>query len=529
MRSEALPLRTSWHGFRRRNDKDMRKTQPKTKKSGAPKKPARNTSLRVPPVLSLLFGDLFPQANTVPAAIMMPRLVLIGSSCFLLALGLVMVYSASMIKGLLQDGQDPQSFLVKQLILTFIGFIVLIIALRANYKRLANQFLGVIWVLNLLLLLIVAFFGTSSHGAARWIPIGSFTFQPSELAKIVVVLTAANLLSRQEGAYNFDPRRFWAQFGENRQFWLFFIGAVVVPTFLIFIQPDKGTTFVLGATILVMMWMAGLPPKLIALLAGVALVLFFGLSLRDEYSRKRLLTMFDPFEDPAGDGYQLIQGFYAFGSGGLFGLGLGLGRQKYSYLPEAHNDFIFPVIGEELGLLWCLGVLLAFAALVWAGIKIAQYAPDKTGQLVALGCTLLIAVQTLLNISGVLGIFPLTGKAVPFLSYGGSSIVSTLAIIGILLSVSVADELPSDKERARRSRLQLVGEADSYVQKRAGELTSNGRGYGRVNEQRKADRQSRPSRRGHTSPQTENITRRNRGSTNLERARRNRSNIRTTK
>ena len=423
------------------------KTTP-AKKSG---KDRGDAPIKLPSFIRAIFGDLFPQGRNVPAPIMLPRMVLIIASFFLFVLGLVMVYSASMIKGLLQDGQDPHSFLVKQLIFSAIGIVFLIITFMIGYKKLAKEFLPIVWGLSFMLLITVTLFGRSSHGAARWIPIGSFSLQPSEFAKIVIILTAANLLASQEGKYRHDPYHFFAQFSENRRFWLLFAGGVFLPAVLILVQPDKGTTLVLGVTVLVMMWVAGLPPLLIGGAAVLGVLAFFGLSLKDDYSRQRLLTMLDPFEDPQGDGYQLIQGFYAFGSGGLFGVGLGLGRQKYSYLPEAHNDFIFPVIGEELGLIWCLGVLLAFAAIFWAGIKIATYAPDRVGQLVALGCTLLIIVQTLLNICGVLGIFPLTGKAVPFLSYGGSSALSTLIIVGLLLSVSAADELSGD-QNARSKR-----------------------------------------------------------------------------
>lgn len=424
--------------------------------SSAKTRTPRGGTIQLPSILSVALGDLFPQGKTVPAPLMIPRMVIIISSTLLLALGLVMVYSASMIKGLLQDGQDPQSFLVKQVIFAVLGLILLAITVWVGYKKLAKQLLVPLWVFSFVLLLLVAFMGSTSHGASRWIALGSFTLQPSEFAKIVLVLTAANLLADQEGKYQYDRRQFWMQFPNNGKFWMTFLGGVVVPLVLILLQPDKGTSLVLGVTLLLMMWMAGIPPRLLAILAFVCVLGFLALSLKDDYSRERFLTMIDPFEDPSGDGYQLIQGFYAFGSGGLFGLGLGLGRQKYSYLPEAHNDFIFPVIGEELGLLWCLGVLAAFAALVWASFKIAHYASDKIGQLVGMGCGLLIAVQTLLNIAGVLGIFPLTGKAVPFLSYGGSSIVSTLIIVGLLLSVSASDVLPGESEESRRGRMKVL-------------------------------------------------------------------------
>jgi cell division protein FtsW len=202
-------------------------------------------------------------------------------------------------------------------------------------------------------------------------------------------------------------------------------------------------------------YLAGLPRNLILGVAGAGVVFFLVLSLRDEYSRARIVTMFDPWREYYGDGYQLIQGFYAFGSGGLFGVGLGFSRQKYSYLPMAYNDFIFAVIGEELGLVGTVGMLAVFALLGWAGFQIAKNAPDLAGRLIAAGCTSLLIIQLLVNIGGVLGMIPLTGKPVPFISYGGSTILSCLMLSGITLSVSRASRLPETVHDQARSRWQV--------------------------------------------------------------------------
>jgi cell division protein FtsW len=175
--------------------------------------------------------------------------------------------------------------------------------------------------------------------------------------------------------------------------------------------------------------------------------------------------------------YQLYQGFYAFGSGGLFGVGLGNSRQKYSYLPEAHNDFIFAVIGEELGLVGCLAVLAAFALLLWAGLKIAQNAPDRKARFIASGIAVLFTVQVLLNVMGVLGLFPLSGKAVPFLSYGGSSLITSVVMVGILLSISRSSHLPVTEADKRRSQMHVVG-ASGGAARDGGASAGSGRAGG---------------------------------------------------
>ncbi|WP_417803050.1 FtsW/RodA/SpoVE family cell cycle protein, partial [Thermophilibacter provencensis] len=219
-------------------------------------------------------------------------------------------------------------------------------------------------------------------------------------------------------------------------------------------------TMVLGITIVTMGYLAGVPKRILAAFLVLGVLGFLGLSLKDDYSRQRLLTMLNPESDPYGAGYQLLQGFYAFGSGGLFGVGIGFSKQKYSYLPMAHNDFIFAVIGEECGLVGTLGLLAGFALFAWAGFRIALHAPDLAGRLIAAGCTTLVVIQMLLNVVGVIGIFPLSGKPIPFVSYGGSSVIASLMLAGMVVSVSVHSRLPETAhDGARRSLRVTEGDA----------------------------------------------------------------------
>ena len=257
-----------------------------------------------------------------------------------------------------------------------------------------------------------------------------FSLQPSEFAKITVVLVGATLLSRyDEGA-------------SLREIVPLFVGAVLVPFVLVLLQPDKGTVMICGVTLVAMAYFAGVPAKWCVAVLAAAVAVMVALSFKDAYSRSRITTMLDPWEDEYGTGYQLIQGFYAFGSGGIFGVGIGMGRQKYSYLPMAYNDFILAVIGEECGLVGTVGVLVAFAVMLYAGFQIARFAPDLCGRLIACGSVSLLVIQMLLNVSGVIGNFPLSGKPIPFLSYGGSSIISSLMLVGLVYSVSRQSRLP---------------------------------------------------------------------------------------
>lgn len=380
--------------------------------------------------------------HVVPARFMQPRIILIVAASLLSAFGLLMVYSASSVEALNAYG-DAAYFFKRQLIALVLGIGVAVFLARSDYHTWSHSLLPILWATGVILLLFTAFIGEASKGAARWLSLGPLSFQPSEVVKIVVVLSAANI------AQHFFEEQDWSL---KKMIGMLAVG-VGVPLFLILVQPDKGTTIILGITLLLMAYLAGVPLRLILLVLGVGGALLLFLILSDDYSRSRVLTALNPQADPYGAGYQLNQGLYAFGNGGLFGVGIGLSRQKYSYLPEAHNDFIFAVIGEECGLVGTLIVVGLFALFIWAGMRIARFSPDLSGRLIAAGCTTLIGFQFLVNVCGILGITPMTGKPLPFISYGGSSIISCLMLVGLIISVSRASNLPETVHDRRRSQL----------------------------------------------------------------------------
>ena len=362
----------------------------------------------------------------VPARIMRPRLLFLAAVFFLLAFGLLMVYSASSVVAL-SDWGDPLYYLERQAIFAAVGIFCAWLIGKVGYRELmGNRKLLTVVILGALFIVFTPLAGHDANGASRWISWGGFTFQPSEFAKPVVILCFASLAEHYWGQGTLDKVDF-----RNR-----FLLEVAAPLVLILAQPDKGTTMVLGLTLLVMAYLAGASGRGVGIILALLVVGFFAISLIQPYSRARFLTMLDPWRDEFGSGYQLIQGFYAFGSGGLLGRGIGMSHQKYSYLPMAYNDFVFAVIGEECGLVGTLAVLAGFAVLLWAGYQIAKNAADQAGRLIALGSSVLLFVQMLLNVTGVIGVFPLSGKPIPFISYGGSSILATLILVGLVFSVS---------------------------------------------------------------------------------------------
>lgn len=389
----------------------------------------------------------------VPSSIMRPRLVLVAAVAALALFGIVMIYSSSSIIGLTAEkyNYDPTYYLVRQVVFVAGGAALAWGISRLDYHLLADRLLPGVSLLTTAALVAILATGTSANGAARWINVAGFTLQPSEFSKVVIVLEGATILGRllgeEAGAYE---ARALLRKG--------FLG-ILLPLGLVLIQPDKGTVMVTLVTLLVMAYYAGFPGKVcLGLLVGAGII-FFAYAMSQDYSRKRILTMMDPWSDPTDDGYQLVQGFYAFGSGGLFGVGIGMGRQKYSYLPMAYSDFILATVGEECGLVGMLLVLALFAALLWAGLKVAEGAPDMLGRLVASGSVTLLAIQMLLNASGVVAVFPLSGKPVPFLSYGGSSVVSSFAFVGLVLSVSRQSRAPLSRYDRRRQDLTVTSSA----------------------------------------------------------------------
>jgi len=367
--------------------------------------------------------------QTMLADIRRSRVLFVLLAGCLTAFGLLMIYSASSIMALTSNdyGNNPAYFLIRQAIFAGVGAVLAAAIGFFDYHHLSRTFYLPAWLGTLCLLaaVLTSAAGADAYGATRWISVGPVHLQPSEFAKAVLLLGSAAIIED-----------YMVGGQDTKTCIMRAAGLIAIPLLLILRQPDKGTVLIIVLTIGLMLYMAGLPLQYVVGGIGVALCFIMFLAFKDEYSRQRIMVMRDPWLDEYGAGYQLIQGLYAFGGGGLFGVGIGNSRQKYSYLPMAHNDFIYAVIGEELGLLGTVAVLAAFFGLVYLGFKIAKSAPDLSGRLIAAGSVSMLAIQLLVNVCGVLGIIPLSGKPIPFLSYGGSSIMATLVLVGLVVSVS---------------------------------------------------------------------------------------------
>lgn len=394
--------------------------------------------------------------GAIPERFMQPRLVLLVSTAILVCFGLVMIYSASSISAMTSEdmGYNPFYYVQRQLGFAAAGVALAFIVSRIDYRAVVRNLQVPIWVVTIGMLAIIftPIAGADAYGATRWISIGPFSFQPSEFAKITILISVSYLAQQYFIDQTIDQMEFFKKFAI----------AALVPLLLILAQPDKGSTLIIVGTLLVIGYLADVDRRVLATIAVAGFIGFAFLSLKDDYSRARVVTMLNPWADYYGAGYQLAQGFYAFGSGGIFGVGFGFSRQKYSYLPMAHNDFIFAVIGEELGFIGVLGLLAVFGALVWAGFKIARYAPDLTGRLIAAGCTSMFIIQAFVNIGGVLGLLPLSGKPLPFISYGGSTIMSSILMVGLLMSVSRQSRLPETEYDRQRASWSIAEEQDTF-------------------------------------------------------------------
>ena len=394
--------------------------------------------------------------GAIPERFMQPRLVLLVSTAILVCFGLVMIYSASSISAMTSEdmGYNPFYYVQRQLGFAAAGVALAFIVSRIDYRAVVRNLQVPIWVVTIGMLAIIftPIAGADAYGATRWISIGPFSFQPSEFAKITILISVSYLAQQYFIDQTIDQMEFFKKFAI----------AALAPLLLILAQPDKGSTLIIVGTLLVIGYLADVDRRVLATIAVAGFIGFVFLSLKDDYSRARVVTMLNPWADYYGAGYQLAQGFYAFGSGGIFGVGFGFSRQKYSYLPMAHNDFIFAVIGEELGFIGVLGLLAVFGALVWAGFKIARYAPDLTGRLIAAGCTSMFIIQAFVNIGGVLGLLPLSGKPLPFISYGGSTIMSSILMVGLLMSVSRQSRLPETEYDRQRASWSIAEEQNTF-------------------------------------------------------------------
>lgn len=377
--------------------------------------------------------------------VLVPRYVFISVVVMLAVLGAVMVYSASTVQSLVNDGGAADYFFDHLLHLSFSVVMCAAVA-TVGYRmlRAAPDWLTwLLWGSALFALLFTVVMGQVGElGAQRWLNVGGVTFQVSEFMKIACILAAAHLISGWHG------RRY-----EGRRFWVLMLMAAGLPLLFVVLQPDLGSTVFIAVTMMAMLLAGGVSGRIVVSIAGSFAALALAVALSFDYMRSRLRI--DPWTDPQGDGYQVIMGFYAFATGGLGGVGFGSSRQKYAYLPEAHTDFIFAIIGEELGLWGTLGTVLLFLLLVWSGMRIATHASDTFDRLVAVGATVSLGVQAFVNMGCVTGLLPLTGKTLPFISSGGSSLVSVFILVGLILAVSYRSD-HRDVASRRRERIRVV-------------------------------------------------------------------------
>ena len=351
------------------------------------------------------------------------RLVLLTAA--LSAFGLVIVLSASSVASLTADG-SPWSLFIKQALWTAIGGVAFLVATRVDLTRLRRFAVPFLLISAALLVAVLApGLGRTAEGSSRWIGAGPLRLQPSELAKLAFAIFAADLIARRAGARD-----------ETK--------AIVIPTctvlgvmaLLILRQPDMGTAVVLCCLTASMLYVSGVKSGLLLRLLVVLSLLGGVVALWAPYRRARLLSFFDPFAHASTSGYQVVQSLVALGSGHLTGSGLGGSVAKWGFLPNAWTDFVFAIIGNELGLVGSLAVLAAFAWFTWLGIRIASRTADRFQRLLATGITCWVAAQAVINVGGVIGIMPETGIPLPFLSSGGSSLVVVLAAVGLLVNIA---------------------------------------------------------------------------------------------
>ena len=349
---------------------------------------------------------------------------------FLVGIGIVMVYSASSALALKKFGTDYY-FLKKQMLFALLGIVALVLCSHLPY-RLFSSLTYPLLILALIFLAatLISGFGYSAGGATRWFRLGSFTFQPSEFARFALVIYLAYSMNKKMDVL--------------KDFYVGFLPHILVLfmfTVLIIFQPDFGSVLILGALTWVMLFVGGvrISHLIVSLVLIIPMAYFFMVSA--DYRSKRIMSFLNPWKYSADDGYQVVHSLMAFGTGGIWGTGIGKGYQKLFYLPEPHTDFIFSVIGEELGLLGVLIILGLYILIFWRGIFIARNCKDSFGSFVAIGLTTAIGLQICINMGVALGLLPTKGLTLPFLSYGGTSLLLNMASIGILMNIGKAKKV----------------------------------------------------------------------------------------
>ena len=350
--------------------------------------------------------------------------VIFYTTMTLVFIGIIMVFSASFVQSAFKHG-DSYYFLKRNVIYATLGFISMIIMSNLDYRfwKKNAKVIGIVSVI--LLLLVLTPLGIKANGARRWLGFGAFTIQPAEIAKFATIIITAKFIEKR--------------YDDMKSLIKGVIPLLLVPGLffaLIMCQPNMSTAGTIILVTFVMIFVAGLNMKFVIAMFGSGVGLFLLLALTSEYRLKRILSFLDPFQDPLGNGYQVIQGLYALGSGGLFGMGLGKSQQKWFYIPEPQNDFIFAIIGEELGLIGCAIVIMLFVILVYRCVRIALNCKDIFTCMVVIGIGAQIGIQAALNIAVATSSMPVTGVALPFISYGGTSLIIFMSAVGIVLNIS---------------------------------------------------------------------------------------------
>ncbi len=359
------------------------------------------------------------------------RINLLTVSVVLICIGIVMIYSSSSIYAWERYG-DSFYFLKRHLSFLAVGLLLCFLAMVVDYRQLKKYSHGMIWIaLFLLVLVLVPGIGREVSGARRWFRFKFISFQPSEFANLALIVYIADFISRKEDKIKMFLEGFVPA--------ICMLAAVVV---LIILQPDLGTVIALSGVVLIMLYIGGTRPRYIISLFLCSLPALYLLVFSVPYRRARILAFLDPWMDPKGIGFQIIQSQIALGTGGFFGRGLGHSQQKLFYLPAAHTDFIFSIIGEELGLLGTLGVIVLFIIFIQQGLKIIKSAQNRFGYFLALGLVLMISLKAIINIGVSCGVFPTKGLPLPFISYGGSSLIFDMVSLGILINIAKCGEYP---------------------------------------------------------------------------------------
>lgn len=366
--------------------------------------------------------------------------VLVGMvTATLVVVGLVMILSASSVQSFATYGSSFLYFR-KQLLWAVLGLIAFVVLARTDYRRLRPlSYVAYVIALVGLVLVFLPGLGVFAGGSSRWIALGPLTFQPSEFAKLALILFIAEVYARKKES----------RLGELSHTLLPLVPALGILAALVMLQPDLGTTMLLGFIGLGMLFVAGAPVRYVLPIGAGGALMALGLAFSEEYRRERILSFLDPWKDPLNTGYQTIQSLIALGSGGWLGVGLGASRQKWMYVPNAHTDFIFAILGEEMGLFGTFAIVGLFTFLMYLGVRVAQRAPDRFGMLLAAGITIWISVQALVNMGAVTATLPITGVPLPLVSFGGTSLVVTLAAMGILTNIASQGRFTSRTARRK--------------------------------------------------------------------------------